>query len=82
MILGASRLDVYAMFRLFIVFVCVDALGSWAMRRLPRVKTYSEQHNCNLDEELRQEIASYDSVVRDIIDYASSGPFKGRIYEE
>lgn len=69
------------MFRLFVLLVTLLTLVS-SNRRQPRVKSYSELHNCNLDEELKQEIASYDSVVRDIIDYTSSGPFKGRVYDE
>ncbi|KAG7308380.1 hypothetical protein JYU34_005577 [Plutella xylostella] len=46
------------------------------------VKSYSELHKCELSEELKTEIASYDSVVNDIIDFAVSGPFKGRAYSE
>ncbi|XP_026761215.2 carboxypeptidase Q-like [Galleria mellonella] len=44
-------------------------------------KTYSELKSCDLGN-LAEEIASYDTVVKDIIDYAVTGPFKGKTYNE
>lgn len=44
-------------------------------------KSYSDIKSCDVGE-LAEEIASYESVVRDIIDYAVSGPFKGKTYNE
>ncbi|XP_059059997.1 carboxypeptidase Q-like [Achroia grisella] len=47
----------------------------------PKKKTYSELKSCDLGN-LAEEIASYDTVVKDIIDYAVTGPFKGKTYDE
>lgn len=48
---------------------------------VPKKKSYSELKSCNLGA-LADEIASYDTVVSDIIDYVVSGPFKGKTYDE
>ncbi|CAF4895198.1 unnamed protein product [Pieris macdunnoughi] len=47
----------------------------------PRKKSYSEIKSCNVGN-LAEEIASYDSVVRDIMNYVVSGPFKRKTYDE
>ncbi|XP_045488009.1 carboxypeptidase Q [Pieris rapae] len=47
----------------------------------PRKKSYLEIKSCNIGH-LAEEIASYDSVVRDIMDYVVSGPFKRKTYDE
>ncbi|XP_045763949.1 carboxypeptidase Q-like [Maniola jurtina] len=46
-----------------------------------KVKSYSELKSCDIGD-LADEIASYDTVVKDIIDYVVSGPFKGKTYDE
>lgn len=46
----------------------------------PNRKSYSELMSCNLGP-LAKEIASYDKVVKDILDYVR-GPFKGKTYDE
>ncbi|XP_072941792.1 carboxypeptidase Q-like [Epargyreus clarus] len=47
----------------------------------PKKQSYSELRACNISD-LADEIASYESVVKDIIDYVVSGPFKGYTYDE
>ncbi|XP_050362907.1 carboxypeptidase Q-like [Nymphalis io] len=47
----------------------------------PKKKSYSEIKQCDIGP-LADEIASYDTVVKDIIDYAVSGPFKRKTYNE
>lgn len=44
-------------------------------------RSYSELKSCDVGA-LADEIASYESVVQDIIDYAVTGPFKGKTYNE
>ncbi|CAH0717361.1 unnamed protein product, partial [Brenthis ino] len=51
------------------------------VKGVPKKKSYSELKSCNLGA-LAEEIASYDTVVSDIIDYVVSGPFKGKTYDE
>ncbi|XP_045492282.1 carboxypeptidase Q-like [Colias croceus] len=47
----------------------------------PRKKSYTELMSCDIGN-LADEIASYDTAVRDIMDYVISGPFKGKTYHE
>ncbi|XP_039746052.1 carboxypeptidase Q-like [Pararge aegeria] len=46
-----------------------------------KIKSYSEQNSCDIGK-LADEIASYDKVVKDIIDYVVRGPFKWKTYDE
>lgn len=46
-----------------------------------RKKTYVELHSCD-NSGIADEIASYDTVVKEILDYVTAGPFKGKTYDE
>lgn len=46
-----------------------------------KINSYSVMKSCNVGE-LAEEIASYESVVEDIIDFVTTGPFKGKTYDE
>ncbi|XP_047519688.1 carboxypeptidase Q-like isoform X2 [Pieris napi] len=64
------------LFTIFLRFLLISQVHS-----LPKKKSYSEIKSCNIGN-LAEEIASYDSVVRDIVDYVVSGPFKRKTYDE
>lgn len=55
--------------------------GTFGAPKRVKIKSYSESKSCDVGA-LADEIASYDSVVRDIIDFAVAGPFKGKTYDE
>ncbi|XP_038213393.1 carboxypeptidase Q-like [Zerene cesonia] len=63
-----------AIFKLILVIILSEVQSA------PR-KPYSELKSCDIGN-LADEIASYDTVVRDIMDYVISGPFKGKTYHE
>lgn len=46
-----------------------------------RRKNYSQLKSCDIGP-LAEEIASYESVVKNIINYVVNGPFKGKTYDE
>ncbi|XP_026333609.1 carboxypeptidase Q-like [Hyposmocoma kahamanoa] len=60
------------------VFVIVLSISQ--VYSVPKRKSYSDLKSCNLGP-LAKEIASYDTVVRSILDYVR-GPFKGKTYAE
>lgn len=85
---GQPRVDVrnnmkrLLLFNLLLILnLLAFAVAGKRLKPLP-VKSYSESHNCVLNEDLRDEIASYGTVVRDIIDFVTDGDFKGRTYDE
>ncbi|KAI8439986.1 hypothetical protein MSG28_001432 [Choristoneura fumiferana] len=59
-------------------FALIAQVHSAAKRRK---KTYVELHSCD-NSGIADEIASYDTVVKDIVDYVTKGPFKGKTYNE
>ncbi|XP_013161560.1 PREDICTED: carboxypeptidase Q-like isoform X1 [Papilio xuthus] len=60
----------------FVFLIFLNSLHCAVVKR----KTYSELRSCDIGG-LADEIASYDTVVKDIIEYVS-GPFKGKTYDE
>lgn len=61
--------------------VCFLLIISHVQSVPKKVLSYSELKSCDIGD-LADEIASYDTVVKDIIDYVVSGPFKGKTYYE
>lgn len=59
--------------------LCLLVSGTLSAHR--KQKSYSELKSCDVGP-LAEEIASYESVVQDIIDYTTTGPFKGKTYDE
>lgn len=60
--------------------VLVMVLSISKVYSAPNEKSYSELKSCNLGP-LAKEIAGYDTVVKDILNYVR-GPFKGKTYAE
>ncbi|CAG9562976.1 unnamed protein product [Danaus chrysippus] len=53
----------------------------WTACYPDKIKSYSELKSCDIGP-LAEEIASYESVVKEIINYVTNGPFKGKTYDE
>lgn len=63
-----------------LIRVLVMVLSVSQVYSAPKQKSYSELKSCNLGP-LATEIASYNTVVKQILDYVK-GPFKGKTYNE
>ncbi|XP_023942732.2 carboxypeptidase Q-like [Bicyclus anynana] len=66
---------------MFILALKVFLLILYQVHSESDTKSYTELNGCDIGD-LADEIASYDTDVRDIIDYVVSGPFKGKTYYE
>lgn len=66
---------------IFVLNISLLLISLSQVQAAPKKKSYSELKSCDIGA-LASEIASYDTVVSDIIDYVVSGPFKGRTYNE
>lgn len=65
----------------FILNISLLLISLSEVQCAPKKKSYSELKSCDIGA-LANEIASYDTVVNDIIDYVVSGPFKGKTFDE
>lgn len=64
-----------------LIRVLVTVLSLSQVYSDPKRISYSELMSCNISSVLAKEIASYDVVVKNILDYVR-GPFKGKTYNE